>query len=184
MWVYVCNDPNSSEKKELIYFLYWLSLDINPTYISYFAYWNFFKGSQVDAFSPKPIVCFYLEFKLSYLKNLKLFTIRVEKLCEPIVLWRKGDGVLSLFISIFLGNRSLSDARWFYCKKTENWKGNLYLIENWLIWNEYAVLQIITIICVTHVQKNFQIQVSIKQLLTKYQIFLILPKNLTFSQKS
>ena len=39
-----------------------------------------------------------------------------------------------------------------------------------------AVLQITTIICVTHVQKNFEILASIKQLLTKYQIFMILPQ--------
>ena len=38
------------------------------------------------------------------------------------------------------------------------------------------MLQIITIICATHVQKNFQIRASIKQLLTKYQIFKILPQ--------
>ena len=39
------------------------------------------------------------------------------------------------------------------------------------------MLQIITIICVTHVQKiSFKIQASIKQLLTKYQIFTILPQ--------
>ena len=38
------------------------------------------------------------------------------------------------------------------------------------------VLQIITIICVTHVQENFQIRTSIKQLLTKYQIFTKLPQ--------
>ena len=38
------------------------------------------------------------------------------------------------------------------------------------------MLQIITIICVTHVQKNFQIRASIKQLLTKYQIFTKLPQ--------
>ena len=31
----------------------------------------------------------YLEFKLSYLKNLKLFSIRVKELSEPT---RKGDG--------------------------------------------------------------------------------------------
>ena len=30
--------------------------------------------------------------KLSYLKNLKLFSIRVKELSEPIGLWRKGDG--------------------------------------------------------------------------------------------
>ena len=28
----------------------------------------------------------YLEFKLSYLKNLKLFSIRVKELSEPILL--------------------------------------------------------------------------------------------------
>ena len=39
-----------------------------------------------------------------------------------------------------------------------------------------AVLQIIIIICVTHVQKIFKIQALIKQLLTKYQIFTILPQ--------
>ena len=48
------------------------------------------------------------------------------------------------------------------------------------------MLQIITIICVTYVQKNFQIQTLIEQLLTKYQIFTKLPqishlhKNLIF----
>ena len=49
------------------------------------------KVSQLDAFSPLVIVYCYLEFKLSYLKNLKLFSIRVKELSEPIVLWRKGD---------------------------------------------------------------------------------------------
>ena len=78
----------------------------------------------------------YLEFKLTYLKNLKLFSIRVKELSEPIVLWRKGDGFLALFISIFLRNRSLSDARWFYGKKRKIGKGNMYLTENRLSWNE------------------------------------------------
>ena len=51
----------------------------------------YLKGLQLDAFSPKAIVYCYLEFKLSYLKNLKLFSIRVKELFEPIVLWRKGN---------------------------------------------------------------------------------------------
>ena len=38
------------------------------------------------------------------------------------------------------------------------------------------MLQILTIACVTYVQKNFQIRASIKQLLTKYQIFTKLPQ--------
>ena len=53
---------------------------------------NLLKGSQLDAFSPQAIVYCYLEFKLRYLKNLKLFSIRVKELSEPIVLWRKDDG--------------------------------------------------------------------------------------------
>ena len=44
------------------------------------------KASQLDAFSPYVIVYCYLEFKLSYLQNLKLFSIRVKELSEPIVL--------------------------------------------------------------------------------------------------
>ena len=36
------------------------------------------KGSQLDSFSPWGIVYCYLEFKLSYLKNLKLFSITVN----------------------------------------------------------------------------------------------------------
>ena len=38
------------------------------------------------------------------------------------------------------------------------------------------MLQIITIICVTYVQKNFSIRALIKQLLTKYQNFTKLPQ--------
>ena len=43
-----------------------------------------FTGLQLDASSP--IVYCYLEFKLSYLKNLKLFSMRIKELSEPIVL--------------------------------------------------------------------------------------------------
>ena len=89
---------------------------------------------------------------------------------------KKRRRVLALFISIFLRNRSLSDARWFYGKKRKMGKGNLYLTKNRLIETKCAVLQIITIIYVTHVQKNFEIRASIKQLFTKYQIFTILPQ--------
>ena len=60
----------------------------------------------------------YLEFKLRYLENLKLFSIRVKELYEPIVLQKKKKKkkkkrrrVFALFESIFLRNRSLSNAR-------------------------------------------------------------------------
>ena len=78
----------------------------------------------------------YLEFKLSYLKNLKLFSIRVKKLSEPTGFVKKRRRVLALSISIFLRNWSLSDARWFYGKKRKIGKGNLHLTENRLSWNE------------------------------------------------
>ena len=38
----------------------------------------------------------YLEFKLRYHKNLKLFLINVKELFEPIVLRKKGDVLLFL----------------------------------------------------------------------------------------
>ena len=46
------------------------------------------------------IVYCYLEFKLRYLKNQKLFSLRVKELFEPIVLRKKGDGFL-LFLKAF-----------------------------------------------------------------------------------
>ena len=81
----------------------------------------------------------YLEFILGYLKNLELFSIRVKELSEPIVLWIQATG-FSFFITIFLRNQSLSDARWFYGKKRKIGMGNLYLTENQLSWNKSAVL--------------------------------------------
>ena len=82
------------------------------------------------------LVYCYLKFKLRYLKNLKLFSIRVKKLFEPIVLERKCDGFIALFKSIFMRNWSLSNAKWFYGKKCEIGKGNLYLTGNRLSRNE------------------------------------------------
>ena len=79
----------------------------------------------------KCIVYCYLEFKLRYLKNLKLFSIRVKELFEPIVLRnKKRRRVFALFITFFLRNRSLSNARWFYGKKRKIRKGNRYVTEN------------------------------------------------------
>ena len=55
----------------------------------------FLKGSQLGAFCPYAIVYCYLEFKLRYLKNLNLLSIRV-KLFEPIVLRKKATGFCSI----------------------------------------------------------------------------------------
>ena len=59
------------------------------------------KGLQLGTFCPYAIVYCYVEFKLRYLKNLKLFLIRVKELFEPIVLpKKKSDGFL-LFLQHF-----------------------------------------------------------------------------------
>ena len=54
-----------------------------------------FKGSQLGALWPQAIVYSSLEFKLRYLKNLKLLSIRVKELFEPIVLQTNTDGFCS-----------------------------------------------------------------------------------------
>ena len=59
----------------------------------------------------------YIEFKVRYLKNLKLFSIRVKELFEPIVLPKKKKKK----------KKKKGD---FYGKKRKIGKGNLYLIEN------------------------------------------------------
>ena len=41
----------------------------------------------------------YLEFKLRYLKSLKLFSIRVKELFKPIVLGEKGNRFLVFLIT-------------------------------------------------------------------------------------
>ena len=72
----------------------------------------------------------YHKFKLRYLRNQKLFSIRVKELFESIVLRKIKRRVFALFKSIFLRNRSLSNARLFYDKKRKFGKGKLYLTEN------------------------------------------------------
>ena len=58
------------------------------------------KGSQLGAFCLKAIVYCYLGFKLRYLKNLKLFSLKKKKrkVFEPIVCEKKkGAGFLLFF---------------------------------------------------------------------------------------
>ena len=107
----------------------------------------------------------YLEFKLCYHKNLKLFSIKVKELLEPIVLQKKGNGCL-LFLKAFSWETDL----WvtlckFMVKNAKIGKGSLYLTVNQLLsWNETwcAVLQIITNI-MSHMCKRifFKNQTSI-----------------------
>ena len=48
----------------------------------------------------------YTEFKLRYLNNLKLFSVGIKELIEPIVLWKKADGFL-LFLKAFSSETDL-----------------------------------------------------------------------------
>ena len=65
--------------------------------------------------------------------------------------------VFALFKGIFLRNRSLSNARWFYGKKRNIGKGNLYLTENQQSRHEMlhaADNHNYICICVTYAQKD------------------------------
>ena len=82
---------------------------------------------------------FYLEFKLRYLKNLKLFSIRVKESVEPIVLWIRGNGFV-FSLKAFLWETDLWATLGMLgditVKKCKIGKGNLYLTENRLSRNE------------------------------------------------
>ena len=83
------------------------------------------------------VYCCYLEFKLCYLKNLKLSSIRIKRIIRAnSFAGKKSRRVFALFKSIFLRNQSLSNAGWFYGKKRKIGKGNPYLAENRLSKNE------------------------------------------------
>ena len=43
----------------------------------------------------------YLKFKFRYLKNLKMFSIRVKELFEPVVLKKKKSDRFRLFLKAF-----------------------------------------------------------------------------------
>ena len=79
----------------------------------------------------------YREFKLRYLKNLKLFSIRVKELFEPIVLRKKKATGFLLFLKAFSSETdlrlTLGD---FTVKRRKIRKGNLYITENRLGRNE------------------------------------------------
>ena len=117
-----------------------------------------------------------VKFKLRYLKNLKLFPIRVKELFELMV--------FALFKSIFLRNRSLSNARWFYGKKSRIGKGNLHLTENRLsrneMWCAVGNHDYMSLICAKGLlDSNFNYAV-----IDKISNFQEIAPNFTFSQKS
>ena len=65
------------------------------------------RGHNWVHFAHRPVYC-YLEFKLRYLKNLKLFSVRIKEWFEPIVLRKKKSWrVFTLFKSISFLEKSI-----------------------------------------------------------------------------
>ena len=135
----------------------------------------YLRGHNWVHFAHRLIVYSYLEFKLRCHRNLKLFSIRVKELFEPIVLHtqkKKGDEFL-LFLKAFSWETDL----WvtlgdFGVKKRKIGKGNVYLTKNRWSRNEMrCASDNHNNMCHTgaYVQKNFKIRTSIEQLFTKKQ---------------
>ena len=69
----------------------------------------------------------YTEFKLHYLNNLKLFSVGIKEVIEPIVLWgEKADGFLLFLKALSSETNLLVTLGDFTVKKRKIWKGNLY----------------------------------------------------------
>ena len=125
------------------------------------------------------------EFKLRYLKNLKLFSIRVKEIFESVVLQKqKATGFLLFLKSILLSNGSLSNARWFHGKKHKIGKGNPYLTENWLSKNDvWCTADNHNYMC--HICAKGFLNLNFNQAVTdKMSNFHEIAPNFTYSQKS
>ena len=86
----------------ILYFLaflsLWMGLQTNISITSTIDRWTrsrYLRGHNWVHFAHRLLVYCYLEFKLRYLINLKLFLIRVKELFEPIVLRKKATSFCS-----------------------------------------------------------------------------------------
>ena len=84
---------------------------------------DFLKGSQLGTFCPWAIVYCYIEFNLCSLNNLKLFSLGIKELFEPIVLRnkKKGDRLL-FFLKAFSWETDLWVTLGDFTGKTQNWE--------------------------------------------------------------
>ena len=124
----------------------------------------------------------YFEFKLRYLKNLKLFSISVNEIIEAYSFTEKRRRVFALFKSIFLKTdlwETLGDSA---VKNVKLGRKICVLLKIDQVETKCSVRQIITIICVTYVQKNFKIRTLIRKLFTKYHFLTKLPQISHYSQ--
>ena len=125
----------------------------------------------MGAFWPWVVVYCYLDSKFRHLKFLKLFSIKVKKKIVPLFLWKKrlrGFALFKcffffvcfcfcfcfvlfcfvLFCFFFWETDLWVNARWFYGKKREIGKANMYT-QNQSSSNEMWWVAKNTIICVT-----------------------------------
>ena len=81
-------------------------------------------------------------------------------------------------------NRSFSNARWFYGKKCKTGKGNLYLTENQLSWNEMCCASDnCKYMCHTFAKEFLNSNFN-EAVIDKISIFQDIAPNFTFSQIS
>ena len=80
------------------------------------------RGHNWIHFAHRLLVYCYLDFKLRYLKSLKLFSISVKELFESTVLRKKGDGFL-LFLQAFSWETDLWVMLGDFEEKTQNLEG-------------------------------------------------------------
>ena len=134
------------------------------------------KGSQLGVFSSAIVYC-YLEFKLHYLKNLKLFTRR------KIITWaysfaNKGDGFL-LFLKAFFWDADLWEALGDFMEKKnpQNLEGDLDLTKNRLSRNKmWCAVHNHNYMCHICVKGFLDSNFNCKRLLTKCRFFTKLPQ--------
>ena len=117
---------------------------------------NPLKGSQLGAFCSQAMVYCYPKFKLRYLKNLKLFSIRIKELFEPIVLREKKGFSWETDLWITLGDFTEKNKT----KQNKHAKLDREICIELIIdqvETKCGVLQISTIICVTYRRLNARV---------------------------
>ena len=104
-----------------------------------------------------------VEFKLSYLKNLKLCSIKVKQLFGPKVMPKKCGGFVFFEKKqhFLIRNQSFSNAWWFLPKNANLRRGISIKIKIDLVETKFGVSKIIIVVWVTCVQKNSVIRTFI-----------------------
>ena len=112
-----------------------------------------------------------------YLKNLKLVSIRVKELFDPLVLRRKRLRVFAPFFKHLFENRSLSNARWFCAKNLKLGRESVINLKVDSAQTKFAVWEnnnsYMSNMCA---QKESETWTWIKQLWAKYRFFKKLSK--------